>query len=89
MPVDWSNYPADWPEIALGVKNAAGWVCAFCWKQCRRPGEKFDTHRNTLTVAHLNHQPMDVRWWNLWPLCAPCHCRYDATEKARKRREKN
>lgn len=48
-----------------------------------------DTHRRTLTVAHLDHDPSNCRRDNLAALCAPCHPRYDAghhaeTRKARK-----
>ena len=44
--------------------------------------------RWVLTVAHLNHRPEDCRPENLLPLCAPCHCRYDAKARAIKRRLK-
>lgn len=87
MPMDRSLYPDDWDSIARRVKDSALWVCQGCGKQCRRPGEEFDTHKRTLTVAHLNHTPMDCRDENLRALCAPCHLRYDAPEKARRRKE--
>jgi len=59
MPVDWSDYADDWKEIALAVKESAGWRCEECGAQCRRPGEEFDTHKRTLTVSHVNHDPAD------------------------------
>ena len=62
--------------------------CEKCGKQCRRPGEAFDTHRRTLTVAHLNHNPADIRPENLCAMCAPCHLRYDAQHHAETRRRK-
>lgn len=43
------------------------------------------TGRFVLTVAHLNHIPSDCRPENLLALCAPCHCRYDLSQMARKR----
>ena len=82
MPVDWNHYPDNWTEIALAVKDEAQWQCEKCGKQCRRPIEPFDTHKNTLTVAHCNHTPMDCRPENLSAMCAPCHLRYDAPRKA-------
>ena len=88
MPMDKKLYPIHWKTIANGVKNAADWKCQKCGKQCRKPGEPFDTHRNTLTVAHLNHDPMDVRPENLMAMCAPCHLRYDAKHHAETRRRK-
>ena len=86
MPVDWSLYPPDWKEIALAVKEAAGWKCQECGRQCRRPGEPFTTHRNTLTVSHQDHNPMNCEPENLRALCAPCHLRYDRQHHAEMRR---
>lgn len=89
MPMERERYPADWLKIARAVKDAADWKCQKCGKQCRRPGEPFDTHKRTLTVAHLNHTPEDVRPENLMALCAPCHLKYDAKHHAETRRTKN
>lgn len=89
MPVDWAEYPENWDEIALEVKVEAEWQCECCGKQCRRPGELFDTHKRTLTVAHINHKKLDCRPGNLQALCAPCHCRYDAPSKAARRHPAN
>lgn len=91
MPMQRELYPDNWDEIALRIKEKAGWICQGCGKQCRKPGEPFDTHKRTLTVAHLNHDPGDCREENLKALCAPCHLRYDAahhveTRKRKKRR---
>jgi hypothetical protein len=88
MPVDWSKYPPNWKEIATAIKDAAGWICQNCGKQCRRPGEPFDTHKRTLTVAHLNHDTTDNRPENLAAWCAPCHLRYDAQHHAETRKRK-
>lgn len=88
MPMERERYPADWKRIAFEVKERAGWKCQSCGKQCRKPGEPFDTHKRTLTVAHLNHTPEDVSKENLMALCAPCHLRYDAAHHAETRRRK-
>ncbi len=88
MPMIRSLYPEDWESIARGVKERAGWKCQACGKQCRKPGEPFDTHKRTLTVAHLNHQPEDCRPENMKAMCAPCHLRYDAKHHAETRRKK-
>lgn len=85
MPVNWNDYPADWKRISREVKDRADWKCEVCGKQCRRPGETFDTHKRTLTVAHLNHTPMDCRPENLKAMCAPCHLKYDAAHHAETR----
>ena len=88
MPVDWSKYPDDWDEIALADKVEADWQCERCGKQCRRPGEPFDTHKRTLTVAHCNHDEADCRPENLAAMCAACHLGYDKKHHAENRRKK-
>lgn len=88
MPVDWRLYPTDWKAIALRIKEGSGWKCELCGKQCRKPGEQFDNHTRTLTVAHLNHDPSDCREVNLRALCAPCHLRYDSQHHAESRKIK-
>ena len=89
MPMELWKYPADWERIARAVKDAAGWRCQACGKQCRKPGEPFDTHKRTLTVAHLNHDPADCSEENLMAMCAPCHLRYDARHHAETRRRRH
>lgn len=39
MPWNRKLYPKNWEEIAYGIKQAAGWKCQECGKECRRPGE--------------------------------------------------
>ena len=85
MPMDRKKYPADWDKIATELKNRVGWQCEDCGKQCRKPGEPFSTHKETLTVAHINHVEHDCRDINLVALCAPCHLRYDAPMKRLRR----
>lgn len=86
MPMRRELYPENWNEIAREIKEKAGWKCQKCGKQCRRPGEPFDTHKNTLTVAHMNHIPSDISEGNLKALCAPCHLKYDAEHHAETRK---
>lgn len=71
------NYPKDWPEIALAVKNAADWKCQQCNLQ-------FDYNNNvllldgkmvTFTVHHKDANPFNCNAENLIALCSPCHCR--------------
>ena len=89
MPMDKKRYPANWKQIALDVKNAAGWRCAECNMKCREPGEKFDTHKRTLTVHHIDHQPENCAKENLIALCSGCHLKADAKFHAEKRRKRN
>jgi hypothetical protein len=89
MPMEKHRYPKDWKRIATEKKESTGWTCEICGKQCRKPGEPFDTHMRTLTVAHLDHTPENCDPKNLCAMCAPCHLRYDAQQHAetRKRRK--
>ena len=48
-------------------------------------GEQFDTHKRTLTLAHINHVEMDCRPENLVALCPRCHLAYDQTRKVMQR----
>ena len=88
MPMDRSLYPKNWKQIAYEIKEKADWKCQVCGKQCRRPDEPFDTHKRTLTVAHLNHIPEDCKEENLKAMCAGCHLRYDAKHHAETRKKK-
>lgn len=65
--------PARWEEHA---------GCSLCLggdKDCR-------PIRVVLTVAHLNHEPMDCRPENLKAMCQRCHLRYDGKLHARSAR---
>lgn len=90
MPMERHRYPSDWKKIAFGVKEKAGWKCQNpkCGLQCRKPGEKFDTHKRTLTVHHINHEPEDCRPENLIALCSTCHLRADAKFHAEHRKQR-
>lgn len=85
MPMIRANYPDNWDEIAFSIKEACGWKCEKCGRQCRFPNEPFDTHVRTLTVAHINHVEMDCRPENLVGLCPACHLWYDGIRKAMQR----
>lgn len=78
MPMQRDRYPDDWDAIALAIKEACDWRCQDCGMQCRRPGEAFDTHRRTMSVAHLDHNPTNCDVSNLRGWCSACHLRYDA-----------
>lgn len=81
MPVDWSKYPDDWKQIATAIKEACGWKCQVCDKQCYRPGDRVEDTRYVLTVAHVNHVESDCRPENLVGACSVCHLKYDAERK--------
>lgn len=86
MPIKYTeNYPVDWAQLAIHVKEANGYVCQACDKQCRRPGEPFQTHARALTVAHVDHD-YDSPEIFVAALCSVCHLKMDATHSGRFRR---
>lgn len=75
------RYPDNWQEIALSVKENAGWRCAKCHQQCLPSGTKSGLTKSerfkvTLTVHHRNRIPEDNRLENLVALCTACHLSY-------------
>ena len=88
MPMNKALYPKDWKIIALAKKQSVAYICEGCGRQCRRPGEPFDTHKNTLTVHHIDHNPGNCSDDNLIALCAPCHLRADAKHHAETRKKR-
>ncbi len=78
MPIDSKRYPKNWKEISLSVKEASGWRCECCGKQCYRPGEPKNLSRSEwsadiLQVHHRNHNPDENQLSNLQSVCAACH----------------
>lgn len=79
MPLDSSLYPDNWKELALRVKELAGWQCQCCGKQCYCPGERpnnlvrSEWTADILQVHHRNHDTTDNRLSNLLSVCAVCH----------------
>lgn len=63
------EYPEDWPAVAKGVKDAAGWRCVRCDAPHAREGWRI------LTVHHLDGDKSNCRWHNLLALCQRCHLR--------------
>lgn len=84
MPWDRRLYPDDWQAVADAIKREVDYVCERCGLQCRRPGEPFDTHRRTMSVAHFpDPTPTNTDRSNLQGLCSACHLQLDAPMHAR------
>lgn len=66
------TYPPDWPDIALRVKEDAGWCCV----RCGHPNDRESGH--VLTTAHLDNDKSNCRWWNCAALCQRCHLSFQA-----------
>ena len=61
------EYPADWPQKSLAVKERAGWRC----ERCDHVDDASTGH--ALTVHHLDNDKSNCRDWNLAALCQRCH----------------
>lgn len=66
------EYPVNWPEIAIAIKTAAGWIC----EHCGHPDHAESGH--VLTVHHINGDPANCSWTNLVALCQKCHLHWQA-----------
>jgi len=62
-----NEYPPDWPEIAVAIKEVAGWKCERC-SHDHDPAAGF-----CLTVHHLDMNKANCEAWNLAALCQRCH----------------
>ena len=77
MPINYKDYPTNWAEISLQVREQSGWCCEFCGARHNMPHPETGS-RVILTVAHLDHDTTNNARENLRALCQRCHLRYDA-----------
>lgn len=72
-----ATYNIDWPQIALAVKESAGWRCQNC-------GHLHDpTNGYTLTVHHIDCNSQNDETFNLVALCQRCHLHYQRFQDRR------
>lgn len=86
MPIDYKRYPPNWKtEIRPAILKRANNCCEYCGVQNYSIR---DEKKIVLTVAHLDHdeENWSVSFDRLAALCQRCHLRYDAKEKARRRK---
>jgi len=90
MPMDRTKYPPNWPEISRAVRARANWRCegSPLYPDCRAANGRphpVTGSRVVLTVAHLDHTPMNGDPANLRAWCQRCHLAYDAKHHAESR----
>lgn len=78
-------YPVDWVSLARDIKEANGYVCQACHRQCRRPGEFWLGWEYELTLAHYDREYDDDAVFVV-PLCVRCHLLHDCRHSWRARR---
>lgn len=70
-----SQYPKDWPQIALRIKDRAGQRC----ERCHHENDRESGH--VLTVHHLDGNKANCEDWNLAALCQRCHLKIQGRVK--------
>jgi 5-methylcytosine-specific restriction endonuclease McrA len=81
MPFHKERYPDNWKEISLLIRLRSGGSCEFCSAKNYQPHPETGS-KVILTVAHLDHDPMNCDLDNLKALCQKCHLTYDAKQHA-------
>lgn len=77
MPINYNNYHPKWKLISRMVRfRRAGNKCEKCG------AKNYELHPDTgtkviLTVAHLDRDRNNNRFWNLAALCQRCHLNHD------------
>lgn len=94
-PEERARYPEDWPAISLRIRTERAQDRCECLGQCGKHDDWCEARngyphpvtesRVVLTVAHLNHEPEDIRDENLAAFCQRCHLAYDAGHHAETR----
>ena len=97
MPIDYKEYPDNWKEISEYIRfHRAGNKCETCGAKNYEP-HLITGSKVILTVAHINHQKMDVRYNpdhydpddednNLVAECQRCHLWRDRKQHALNRK---
>jgi 5-methylcytosine-specific restriction endonuclease McrA len=76
-----SAYPANWTEIATGVKRSVGYHCNRCGLKCLPPAHSYRhldlslRRRLSAQVHHIDGNPSHNNSSNLVCLCSGCHLR--------------
>lgn len=61
------DYPSNWSDIAMKIKNKHKWVCERC-------GHRHEPLKGyVLTVHHLDGDKSNCADWNLFCSCQRCH----------------
>lgn len=100
MPINYKQYPPNWPEIRAAIRRRSGDCCegSPCFPECRATnGEPHPVtgSKVVLTVAHLDGNRQNNQYHptnpdapenNLRHLCQRCHLRHDAAQHGRSRK---
>ena len=87
MSMNLKDYPDNWKEISLEVRERAGWCCELCPAENGKPHWKTGS-KVVLTVHHIHDPKSDISRANLISLCQRCHLRLDLGKHMKNRRKK-
>jgi len=86
MPINYKEYHPKWKLISWLIRvRRAGNRCEKCHAENYKP-HPVTGSKVVLTVAHLDHDKRNNRFWNLAALCQKCHLNHDIKQHVDNRR---
>lgn len=86
MPIDYSLYHPKWSLISKLIRfRRAGNKCEICNAENYKP-HPVTASKVILTVAHMDHNKNNNRFWNLKALCQRCHLGHDIKQHVSNRK---
>jgi 5-methylcytosine-specific restriction endonuclease McrA len=77
MPIDYKEYHPKWKLISYLIRFVrAKNKCELCNAENYKP-HPITGSKVVLTVAHMDHEKTNNRFWNLKALCQRCHLQHD------------
>ena len=82
MPIDYKQYHPKWSLIVRLIRKRSGDRCegSPTYPGCRAINKQFHPATGSLvvlTVAHMDHDKKNNRFWNLRHFCQRCHLIHD------------
>ena len=87
MPINYKDYPRNWPEIREAILIRAEDKCELCGAENGKPHWKTKS-KVVLTIAHLDQDIENNAKYNLRALCQRCHNIIDLPYRIKRRRER-
>ena len=80
MPINYKNYHPKWKLISRMIRfTRAKNLCEWCSAVNGQPHPVTGT-KVVLTVAHIDRNRTNNRFWNLAALCQRCHLNHDRND---------
>lgn len=86
MPINYKEYHVKWKLISKLIRfRRAENKCEWCGAENHKPHPVTDS-LVVLTVAHIDHNKMNNRFYNLAALCQRCHLGHDIKQHVANRK---